>query len=426
MTPAATRRNSLDWLMQVVYTTFVLFQKNGLQNQAAATAFYFLMSATPLLLLLSYAVRWLAHLAETFAPATMLLAALYAQLHFDVLSSTGFIPQRAQLGAGSVGLVTLLLSSRGFVGAIQGAFKVIFADESKSRFLTRWAMPLIIIPVAFLLMGMAFLAQAALNFFANVDLIGADQAWMLKALNLAFTLLIGWTLVFLAYWQLPKPKPPVRTAALVGILCSLSLFVLFASFNHFFKLNQYQSVYGALGGVVFILIGAYFACLLFFIGAQLLFAATKADVAALEKLCIRKNRRATSKVESYVFTRSNRLLDKYGQTFAAGQVLIHEGERSETSYLLYDGRVGVYKSSNGERKKLGELTEGELFGEMAYLLSEPRTATVIAETGVTAIVLPPKLLEELMHYSAPLSRRIIDTLCQRLERMNQATQNQTP
>jgi membrane protein len=43
---------------------------------------------------------------------------------------------------------------------------------------------------------------------------------------------------------------------------------------------------------------------------------------------------------------------------------------------------------------------------------------------VTALVLPPELLEELMRYSAPLSRHIIDTLCQRLDRMNQTMQQQ--
>jgi len=59
---------------------------------------------------------------------------------------------------------------------------------------------------------------------------------------------------------------------------------------------------------------------------------------------------------------------------------------------------------------------------MAYLLSEKRTASIIAETDITVLALPPEMLEELMRYSAPLSRRIIDTLCQRLERMNLASQ----
>jgi membrane protein len=425
MTSVVTRSNTLDWLMQVAYTTFRLFQKNGLQNQAAATAFYFLLSTTPLLLLLSYALQGLAHLAETFAPATMLLAALYDQLHLDVLTSMGFIPQRARLGAGGVGLLTLLLSSRGLVGAVQGAFRVIFPDEIKRRFVTRWTLPLVIIPLAFLLMGLAGVAQVALNFFASVEKIGSGQAWLLKGLNLGFSLLIAWTLIFLAYWQMPRPRPPARTAALVALLSAASLFILFASFSYFFKLERYQSVYGALGGVVFILIGAYFACLLFFIWAQFLFALTKADVSALEKLFVGHARDPENKVEAYVFGRSNRLLDKYGQTFKAGEELIHEGEYTKTSFLLFAGRVGIYKEIPRDRKKLGQLKEGELFGEMAYLLNEARTATVIAETNVTALVLAPELLEELMRYSAPLSRHIIDTLCQRLERMNQAMQEKT-
>ncbi|NWG86621.1 MAG: cyclic nucleotide-binding domain-containing protein, partial [Hydrogenophilaceae bacterium] len=63
--------------------------------------------------------------------------------------------------------------------------------------------------------------------------------------------------------------------------------------------------------------------------------------------------------------------------------------------------------------------QGELFGEMAYLLGEPRTATVVAETEVIVLALPPQMLEELMRYSAPFSRRIIGSLCQRLKVMNQ-------
>ena len=57
---------------------------------------------------------------------------------------------------------------------------------------------------------------------------------------------------------------------------------------------------------------------------------------------------------------------------------------------------------------------------MAYLLGEKRTATVTAQTEVVVLALPPALLEELMRYSAPLARRIIGALCQRLQRMNEA------
>ncbi len=71
------RTDRADWLMQVAFTTVRLFMRNGLQNHAAATAFYFMLSATPLLLLLAYGTQWLAKLAETSNLATIMFAALY-------------------------------------------------------------------------------------------------------------------------------------------------------------------------------------------------------------------------------------------------------------------------------------------------------------------------------------------------------------
>ena len=87
------QRNGLDWLLQAVVTAWRLFVKNELQNHAAATAFYFLLSAAPLVLLLTYAAQYLAVLAETSTPAVMLLAALYQQFNLDQLSSLVVIPQ---------------------------------------------------------------------------------------------------------------------------------------------------------------------------------------------------------------------------------------------------------------------------------------------------------------------------------------------
>jgi membrane protein len=90
-------------------------------------------------------------------------------------------------------------------------------------------------------------------------------------------------------------------------------------------------------------------------------------------------------------------------------VLIEEGDDSRDAYFLYAGRARVYKSTDGGPRPLGELNEGQLFGEMAYLLNEKRTASVVADGEITVLALPPQLMEELMRHSAPLSRRIIDT-----------------
>lgn len=421
--PALFHHNTLDWLLQVGYTTVRLFGRNGLQNHAAATAFYFMLSATPLLLLLSYAMQWLGRLAEEFVPATMLFAALYNQLQLQSLTEVGILPRHTQLAASGVGLATLLLSSRKLVHAVEGAFKVIFPHEARRRLVTSWLMPLVIIPVAFGLLGLAGLAQAVLGFFAGVELIGAWQAEVLRALNVLFMLFVVWLLTFLAYWRLPESRPPLAQTALIALLSASSLFLLMALFRQIFHVEKYQSLYGALGGAVFVLIGAYFAAMVFYLWAQCLFAVTRVDVEALEKLFLGGSGEGASRLQSFVFGRANRLLEKYGRSYRPGEVLIEEGDASQEAFFLYAGTAAAYKKVNGGERRLGTLDEGQLFGEMAYLLKEKRTATVRAETEVVALVLPPELLEQLMRHSAPLSRRIIDTLCQRLEKMNLAMQS---
>ena len=413
-------RGKLSWLLQLAYTTLRLFGQNGLKNHAAATAFYFLLSATPLLLLLSYALQLLGHIAENSVPATILMAALYNQMHLDSLTALGFIPRQAQLAAGGVGLATLVLSSRGLVNAVHGAFRIIFPDQTKRNLVVSWALPLIILPVLFLLMGVAALAQVTLTFLGQNDFIGAGNAQVLQGLNSLFGFAMVWALLFTAYWRLPRRPPPARDAAKFSLAATLSLGLLLAVFGAFFKLENYLSLYGALGGVVFVLIGAYFAFWLLYLWAQALYAYGKVDIAALEKLFLGSSGEGATKLEAYVFGDTNRLLEKYGEVHPAGHTLIEEGDDSRIAYFLYAGRALVYKQTDDGRRRLGELNEGQLFGEMAYLLNENRTASVVADTELTVLALPPRIMEELMQHSAPLARRIIDTLCQRLERMNLA------
>lgn len=410
-------RGTVSWLLQLGYTTWRLFGQNGLKNHAAATAFYFLLSATPLLLLLSYALQLLGRIAENSAPATILMAALYDQMQLESLTALGFIPRRAQLAAGGVGLATLLLSSRGLVGAVHGAFLVIFPDPVRRNPVVSWVLPLIILPVMFLLMGVSALAQTSLGFLVRNDFIGLGSAVTLQALNSLIGYAMIWALLFAAFWRLPRRHPPARDAAMFSFAATASLALLLLAFHGFFKLESYQSLYGAVGSVVFVLIGAYLAFLLLYLWAQALYAYGKVDIDALEKLFLGSRGEGASKLEAYVFGDANRLLEKYGEVHPKGHTLIRQGDESKTAYFLYAGRAVAYKETEGGPHRIGELNEGQLFGEMAYLLNEVRTASVVADTDVTVLVLPPEILEALMQHSAPLSRRIIATLCQRLERM---------
>lgn len=78
-------------------------------------------------------------------------------------------------------------------------------------------------------------------------------------------------------------------------------------------------------------------------------------------------------------------IEKFMQkrVYIAGEKIFQEGELGEELYILSNGLVGIYKAG----VKLGELGEKEVFGEMAIIDNQSRSATVTAETNVEVFVL---------------------------------------
>jgi len=71
------------------------------------------------------------------------------------------------------------------------------------------------------------------------------------------------------------------------------------------------------------------------------------------------------------------------RTFTAGATIVEEGEVGDAFYLLLDGEADVEASDFTETSRdIARLTPGHVFGEIAALTGEPRTATVVAKTAL--------------------------------------------
>ena len=97
----------------------------------------------------------------------------------------------------------------------------------------------------------------------------------------------------------------------------------------------------------------------------------------------------------------------------ANQVIIEEGSKGDWVYVVLEGHVKVKKRTPKGLVVVDTLSEGELFGEIAFLEGEEadRSATVIAAEGPVRLgILNKELL--ITHYNtlSPTLKAIIKSL----------------
>ena len=75
------------------------------------------------------------------------------------------------------------------------------------------------------------------------------------------------------------------------------------------------------------------------------------------------------------------------RSFAPGSLIIREGDVGEEAYMIVSGTCRALRARDGQQETINTMTAGDVFGEMALLLAEPRAATVEAVDQVTVLVL---------------------------------------
>lgn len=103
------------------------------------------------------------------------------------------------------------------------------------------------------------------------------------------------------------------------------------------------------------------------------------------------------------------------QSFPAGAHIIERDQVGDCMYVLVIGEVEVpIVDERGERLFTVRLGPRQIFGEMALLTGEPRTADVIANSDCHCLVLEKHSVEQLMREQPPIARFLTTILGHRL------------
>ncbi len=69
-------------------------------------------------------------------------------------------------------------------------------------------------------------------------------------------------------------------------------------------------------------------------------------------------------------------------SYLPGEVVVQKGEQSNWQYFLLKGKLAVYVEQPLVSDLVNYVTPGEVFGDLAQLVGQPRTATVVADQSV--------------------------------------------
>jgi CRP-like cAMP-binding protein len=96
--------------------------------------------------------------------------------------------------------------------------------------------------------------------------------------------------------------------------------------------------------------------------------------------------------------------------FLPGEHMVHVGDVGDAAYVIIEGRATVRRS----RRKVAELSAGDVVGEMSLVTDMPRNAGVRADTFVPALRIERAQLMEIIEEYPKVAVKILRTVSARL------------
>lgn len=102
------------------------------------------------------------------------------------------------------------------------------------------------------------------------------------------------------------------------------------------------------------------------------------------------------------------------RSFHKGKVIFSEGQESKVAFMIKTGTVDIYRKMEGRKTVLATLRRGDIFGEMALLTDQKRSAYAEASSFCELVVLTEELMGKLLDSSPATVKKIVELLAKRV------------
>jgi len=102
-----------------------------------------------------------------------------------------------------------------------------------------------------------------------------------------------------------------------------------------------------------------------------------------------------------------------------GEYVFEEGDEAVFAYVLTEGVIEIVATSKGEEQVLAKLEKGTIFGEMAILDGEARSANALAQENCELIAIQRSEFLRLLRRNFKISFALMGELAKRLRKSDQ-------
>ena len=110
---------------------------------------------------------------------------------------------------------------------------------------------------------------------------------------------------------------------------------------------------------------------------------------------------------------------KLGKRYRDGEIIIKQGDRGNSLYVVQEGRVDVIHETPEGDIKLAELRESDFFGEMGLFEEDVRSCTVRAAGDVTILTIDKRNFFKSIRRDPSLAYRLLEKMSNRLREANE-------
>ncbi len=95
------------------------------------------------------------------------------------------------------------------------------------------------------------------------------------------------------------------------------------------------------------------------------------------------------------------------EIYDVGEIIFKEGDDGDGAFLIEEGLIEISVMINGVEQQINKIGKGELFGEVALIDHQPRTATAKAIEKTVLVAIQRTLVNELLEKTDPIVRHLL-------------------